>query len=718
METKWKSIQWRVYVFYSFFLLAGIAITAKIIYTQSLKGEIAKINEKLKTTKVFTVYSYRGSICACDGTPLAVSNPRYNIYMDFGNVIKDEKERKKLDNLFWTKLDSIALRLNEITGQRSENEFLKILRGGKERKMRYVPLVKNIDFDQLKQVREVPFLKLGKFKGGLIEERVDVRERPFGNLALRTIGYFREDSLLIKDSGYRKNTRAVGLESWFNTQLTGSEGKQFYRRFSTSQLMPVENEENIPPENGSDVITTLDIYLQDVAETALRNQLVKSNAFQGTAVLMEVQTGEIKAIVNLQYNKGEYKEIYNYAINEGIEPGSTFKTASLLVALDDGCLKLTDSVYVGNGEKKFYNATMRDSHPPKKAYMTLTEAFRESSNVGISSFIYNKYSSHPSDFIKGLHDFGLNSKTGIELKGESIPYIKTPQNKSWSAVSLPWISVGYELRIAPVQTLAFYNAIANNGIWVKPHLVREIRLSGIPVEKFDNNASKKPICSAKATKEIQYLLSEVVENGTARLLKNDKYKVAGKTGTAKISAGKGMYTNSYNSSFVGYFPADNPRYSCIVIVNNPKGVYYGSVVAAPVFKEIADYVYATRLAPESKTDSLFLQIPGIIASNGYSEDYETLFKTTKIPYIGSKKETGWVTVNKQNNVCCINPVSFTPGQMPDLQGMGAKDALFCLEKMGVNVMLEGKGYVFEQSILPGEKLGANETVVLKLTTRM
>jgi len=718
METKWKSIQWRVYFFYVMFLLAGAAITAKIIYIQSFKGEMAKINEKLKTTKTFTVYSYRGSICASDGTPLAISNPRYNIFLDFGSDIKNEKESKKIDELFWAKLDSMATGFHEITGQKPANEFKKIMTNGKNRKLRYVPIVKNVDFDQLKQIRELPFLKLGKYKGGLITERVDIRERPYGNLALRTIGYFREDSVLIADSGYKKSTRAVGLESWFNKQLTGKVGKQFYRRFSTTQLMPADNLENVPPENGSDLITTLDIYLQDIAETALRKQLEAVNAFQGTVALMEVQTGEIKALVNLQYQDGDYKEVYNYAISEGIEPGSTFKTASVLVALDDGLVKLTDSVYVGNGEKKFYNAVMRDSHAPKKPYMTLVEAFRESSNVGISSFIYNKYASHQADFIQGLYDLNLNTKTGIELPGENSPSIKHPKGKRWTAISLAWMSIGYELRIVPIQTLALYNAIANNGIWVRPHLMKEIRISGVPVEKFEVAEFRKPVCSEKAAKEMQYLLTEVVEYGTGKGIKSDKYKIAGKTGTAKISAGKGKYTETYNSSFAGYFPADNPKYSCIVIINNPKGVYYGSVVSAPVFREVADYVYATRLAPETHPDSLFTRVPGILASHGYNDDYKTLFYTIRIPYNNGNAGSDWVSVHNSHLTVQANPVKYTAGYMPDVLGMGAKDALFCLEKMGIAAQIEGKGYVVEQSVQPGEKIATQETVVLKLSTRI
>ncbi|MCK4639399.1 MAG: penicillin-binding protein 2, partial [Bacteroidales bacterium] len=416
-----------------------------------------------------------------------------------------------------------------------------------------------------------------------------IRKMPFKELAKRTIGYEN-----------KKENLFVGLEGAYSEYLEGKKGKQLRQRICNGDWKPIQDENEIEPQNGKDIITTIDINIQDVAENALLEHLKEHKAFQGCAILMEVETGYIKAIANLQYDSSDnkYKESYNYAFAENVEPGSTFKLASMIAVIEDRKVNLSDTIDTGDGWIVYYNRTMRDAYKIRDGKITCREAFEKSSNVGVSMIIWDAYKKNPEKFVEHLYDMSLNKPLGIEFQGEGHPFIKHPKDKKiWYGTTLPWMSVGYEISLTPLQILTFYNAVANGGKMVKPMFVKEIRQTGKTIKTFKPVVINKSICSKRTIDTVQSLLEGVVERGTAKSLNNSIYKIAGKTGTAQIAnKNKGYNKGFYNASFVGYFPADDPKYSCIVVVNKPSGgKYYGSSVAAPVFKEIADKVYATQL---------------------------------------------------------------------------------------------------------------------------
>ncbi len=439
-------------------------------------------------------------------------------------------------------------------------------------------------------MQALPIFKEGRYKGGMIAEVESKRELPHESLASRTIGNLNKGA-----SG-----NVVGLEGAYDTELTGVNGSILKQRLTGGAWMPVHDENYIEPRDGNDIITTIDIELQDVAESALFSQLSRHGAHHGTAILMEVKTGDIKAISNLRIeDDGDYHESYNYAVGESTEPGSTFKLPAFMVALEDGVISLEDSISTGDGTVRYYDKTIRDSHRGGYGTITARTVFENSSNVGTAMIINENYKGRPGDFVDRLYSMGLNDKVGIEIKGEGSPLIRYPGDKYWSGISLPMMSHGYEVQQTPLQILTFYNAVANDGRMMKPRLVKEIRYHGQQVEEFSPRVLKSSICSKATIEKAHELLEGVVERGTATNLRNDTYKIAGKTGTAQIANDKYGYKQdgrvSYQASFVGYFPADNPVYSCIVVVNAPtNSIYYGNLVAGPVFKEIADKVYSSR----------------------------------------------------------------------------------------------------------------------------
>jgi len=438
---------------------------------------------------------------------------------------------------------------------------------------------------------------------------------------------------------------------------------------------------------------------------------------------MEVQTGHIVAIANLRYDSSDskYKETYNYAIGESIEPGSTFKLASILAALEDNKIKLTDSLFTGEGYTTYYRRAMRDVHKIGNGRITVRDAFEQSSNVGISRMIYESYKEHPEAYIDRLYAMSLNKKLGIELKGEGAPYIKHPtKKKTWYGTSLPWMSIGYELTITPLQTLAYYNAIANNGKVVKPMFVSEIREGGTVIKKFNTEIINSKMVSQSTVDSAKSLLEGVVERGTAkRAFKNSPYKVAGKTGTAQIAVNGKYNKTNYNASFVGYFPADKPAYSAIVVINNPSaGKYYGGSVAAPVFKEIADNLYSTSIAIEnnngSAIDSLMLPVPSKpVWTNDIKSIYASLNIDDKVifPVTGN-----WIIANTDESDLIFDEVAFNQNTVPNVIGMKAKDAIYLLENSGIQTTIKGRGKVKRQSLKAGKTIKENQSIVLQLAT--
>lgn len=698
-----KDILWRVYLVYFAILIFGIAIVGKVIYIQVKEGVQLKAKAQTQELKVFDLEANRGNILDNKGSLLATSVPIFEIRFDVSSPHISDK-------LFKNKIDSIANGLAHILNLRP-SKLRSSLIAARNKGNRYFLLGRRVSYNQLKQIRKLPILKNGKYKGGLIAIQKTKRALPYNSLAARTIGWVNEKEKLF-----------VGLEGAYTDVLTGKNGKMVMRRINHGDWIPIHDENEIEPRDGLDIVSTIDIYIQDVTEHALLKQLIAHKAFQGCAVVMEVNTGHIIAIANLRYDSSDskYKEIYNYAIGESIEPGSTFKLASILAALEDGKIKLTDSLFTGEGYTRYYSREMKDVHKIGNGRITVRDAFEQSSNVGISRMIYESYKEHPEKFINRLYSMSLNKPLGIKILGEGIPKIKHPSKKqTWYGTSLPWMSIGYELTITPLQTLTYYNAIANDGVMVKPMFVSEIKDGGAIIEKFNTVIINKSIVSQKTVDSAKSLLEGVVERGTAkRVFRNSPYKVAGKTGTAQIASKGGYNKTNYNASFVGYFPADNPRYSVIVVINNPSaGKYYGSSVAAPVFKEIADNLFATLLVLEENqksNDNQSIPIPKkIIWANDIKSIYANLEigDTIRFPIIGD-----WVKATYEDSKINFDEVAFSQTLVPNVIGMKAKDAVYLMENNGLKTIISGRGKVKHQSIKAGKRISGNESIKLQLAT--
>lgn len=699
-----KDILWRVYLVYFGILVFGVAIITKMLLIQIVEGEELKEQAQYQELTVANLEASRGNILASDGSLLATSVPIFEVRFDVASPhIPDE--------LFYAKIDSLSKGLantfNKSSQWQIKNNLIKARKSGK----RYYLLSRSATYDQLKDLRSLPVLKRGKYRGGLITIQKTKRVRPFKELAGRTIGYeIKEENL------------HVGLEGAFTDVLTGTDGKMMLRRINHGDWVPIHDENEVEPKNGLDIVTTIDVNIQDVAEFALLRQLINNKAFQGCAVVMEVETGYIKAIANLRYDSTDnfYKENYNYAIAESIEPGSTFKLYSLMTALEHNKIELTDSIITGEGYTSYYGRPLKDVHKIKNGRVTVRDVFEHSSNVGVSRIIYEAYKEEPSKYIEGLYDLGLNKKLGLEIEGEGKPYVKHPSNKkTWYGTSLPWMSIGYELTITPLQNLTLYNAVANNGKMVKPMFVTEIREAGLLKESFETEVIDKNIASKETILQAKSLLEGVIENGTGkRTFANSPYKVAGKTGTAQIAVGGQYNKTNYNASFIGYFPADNPRYSCIVVINNPSaGKYYGGSVAAPAFKEIADKIYATSLALELEsredTNSTY-QIPA--KSAVWYADLKNIYNELGCDHADFIYDEQWAVAELNEESVELKPEFFNNELTPSVIGMKAKDAVYLLENLGYQTSVNGKGKVRSQSVRSGTPVAKGREINLQLSS--
>lgn len=692
-----KTILTRVYLVYGALLLVGIAIFGKILYIQFVEGDMWKEKAKKISLKYFEIEPNRGNIYDVNGSLLATSVPLFELRMDVASDLIH-------DTVFKQNIDSLSLCLSQYFRDKTTSQYKNMLVQARNEKNRYLLLKRRITYDDVRTLRTFPIFRNGKNSGGMITIVQNRRMYPYNHLAFRTIGFYKE-----------QNTNNIGIEGAFNEMLEGTKGQRLYQRIPNGNWRPMNNNNEVEPQTGKDIITTIDINLQDVAEEALLRQLEFNKADHGCAIVMEVKTGEIRAIANLGKNKiGQYVEGYNYAIGESTEPGSTFKLFSLLAAFEDGKANLNDLVDVTGGITKFANRTMRDSHLGG-GVMTVQEAFEKSSNVGISKIITKAYATNPQEFIDRLYSFGVNKPLGLEIAGEGSPKIKSTQARSWSKVSLPWMSIGYEVALTPLQILAFYNAVANDGIFVRPFLVKEIRSAGVPIKTFSTQVIKQKIASPRAIKMAQTMLEAVVDHGTGTALKNPIYKVAGKTGTAQIAQNSGGYNKSnYKGSFVGYFPADNPKYSCIVVINNPsEGGYYGGAISAPVFREIADRIYAT----DPEVGRNWKDTTNTISKNplqaGYSPDIILLSN-----WLGYKsalaKEGEWQTMHFADSVESKVKTTTLTQTIPSVIGMGPRDAVYLLEKLGLKVQLTGVGLVYQQSIPAGNAIQKGATITLHL----
>lgn len=691
-----------------FTCLVAMAVVVRIVTIQW--GEAAEWAEMAENfvTEYRDIEAVRGNILSDDGSLLATSLPIYDIRMDLA-------ADGLTDKVFKEGVDSLAYRLEELFPNKSlktyksakqyRQELIDAHRDGK----RYFRVKKEVDYNQIQLAKTFPIFKLGRFKGGVIYEKHSKRKNPFGDLARRTIGKANE------------NSQSVGLEAAFSDVLTGVDGKRLERRLIGGQWMPVKDGNDVEPDDGLDILTSIDINIQDVAHNALLRQMQANEAGYGCAVLMEVETGFVKAISNITKKGDRYIEDYNYAVGAATEPGSTFKLPALLAAMEEGAVSITDSVDTRKGSRRYFDRTMRDSNNKGYGRVTVQRAFELSSNVGISSVVYEAFQKDPQRFVDRLHSMGIGATLGIEIPGEGKAVVKSTSDKTWSGVTLPWMSIGYETLITPLQTLAFYNAIANDGVMVRPQFVSEYRDGATTTWKAEPIVLNPSVASKENIAACQLMLEGVVAQGTATNLINPDYKIAGKTGTAQIAndgtyGGKGEH--SYQASFVGYFPADNPKYSCIVLVSAPSNqVYYGNLVAGPVFKEIADKIFAKRFdlqkQPDQEPIEYVTTLP--VSKDGGQLELTKVFNALDIPLESGDLDASYVHTTTQSDKVIASALTVHDGKVPNVKGMGLSDAVHLLENQGIGIEVSGRGFVKEQSLPPGTIIRDGMRIQLELT---
>jgi len=698
MSTK-NNIALKAYFLYFFVLVLMLVVMFRVVAIQY--GDVLptnQLNDSSSTSvlaeKLDSIPSLRGRVLSEDGSVLVTSIPLYDLHMDL-KVIKE--------NVFLKGVDSLAWNLSQVFPEKSKSQWEVSLRKARTRKNQYFKLKNKVKYTVYQKVRDFPILRKGKFKGGFIVERYSKQHKPNGILAERTLGYVRE------------GIQPVGIEGAYNNYLAGENGT-IIKKYVNGSWKPVSDYIK-EPVNGADVITAIDINIQDVAESELKRQLEFQNARHGTVVLMEVETGYIKAIANLTMGAdSNYYEFYNHAVGLKTVPGSTFKLATIMALLEDKKASLNQIVNA-TGAYDFYDVTLHDSRPGGYGKITLKEAFEKSSNV-IAKVTYEAYKANPQQFINRLKSFGLGEPLGLDLKGEPTPTLNNVGEGNWSGISLPWMSIGYEVQQTPLQTLAFYNAIANNGEYLRPLFVKEIRKDGQVIEKFDKVVLKEQVCSEQTVKALQSCLEGVVENGTGKKLKSSNFKIAGKTGTVKLSNGnKGYSENSkYQASFCGYFPADKPKYSCIVVIAGPTKQIYGAQVSGSVFKAIADKVYANSLQYHESINnqqSNLKTLPKV--KYGAKTSTTTALKSINIPFMDKSGDSDWIVAIKDNDKLKLEKRKITNNQVPNVIGMPLNDAVYLLENAGLKVKAEGDGQVISQSQKGGSQLikGTQIKILLK-----
>lgn len=695
-----KDILWRVYLAFFLVVLLSAGVVFQMFRLQTVKRTALKQMADSLTTTFEDIYPIRGNIYAADGSLMATSIPNYEVRMD----MKVEGLTKEL----WdANIDSLSICMANYFKDKPAEQYKAEFTQARKKKNRYFLIKRKLSHTQIKDIKKFPLFRLGKYKSGLITMQTTMRKLPFQKLAMRTIGFTRE------------GVRPVGIEGAFNEYLAGETGKRLMQRISGGVKIPINDENEIEPKDGQDIITTIDVNFQDITESALEKALIDNGARHGCAVVMEVSTGHIKAIANLTKEGETYIEKYNYGIGESAEPGSTFKLVSLMALLEHGKASPNTMVNTEGGQAKFFDRTMRDSKGGHGT-ISLKEGFEISSNVAISKLVYNGFSKEPSKFTNYIASLGLNKPLGLPIFGEGHPTVKTPRSRDWYGTTLPWMSIGYEIRLTPLQTLTVYNAVANNGVMVKPQFVTEIREVGKLVQQFPTETMNPKICSDKTLAQVREMLEGVVENGTGTSLKNELFKIAGKTGTSLVANEEGTYRvgGRYQASFVGYFPANKPAYTVIVVINNPtKGIYYGADVAGPVFKEISSKIYARTATTKSYLASFESQkSPMPLVSNINQEYLSTLmsiYKSNKNLQIEPDAAT-WVKTKPVMNKLEAQPVYQKKNAVPNVEGMVLSDAIYLLENAGLRVRFSGAGKVVAQSLEPGKSYKPKDIIQLQL----
>lgn len=697
-----RSILVRVRIAFLVVFLFAFAIIFRLTHIQFLEGgKWQKLAETIGL-QYKVVKATRGNIYAADGSLLATSLPFYKVVID--PTIPENDIYKK-------GIDSLATFLSAHFGDKSPLEYKRKIHDARLSKKRYVILNRKlINYQEKKAMRAWPIFREGRLKGGVIFEKVDKRFNPFKDLAHRTVGYINEDNY------------GVGLEYSFNKYLSGKNGEALFQKMAGGSWKPAYNDNDVNPEQGFDIESTIDVNIQDVSQDALLRALQHHKANYGCVLLMEVATGEIKAMANLGRDKnGNYVEKYNYAVgNHGLtDPGSTFKLASMMALFEDTKIEPTDTVDTGDGRYLFFNRAIYDTKPGGYGKITMQSAFEKSSNIAVMKKIYEHFGNEPQRYIDYLNKFGLSRPLNFQMIGEAIPYVKNPTDKTWSGISLPWMSIGYELKISPLHTLTLYNAVANDGKMVKPMIVRRVKKADKVIQEFNTEVLNEKICSDQTLEKVRSMLLGVVEQGTANNIRGTVYQIAGKTGTAR-KLENGRYANPrYYTSFAGYFPAQNPKYSCIVVIDNPQGFQqYGSDVAAPVFKEVADKIYANDIEMHRFLPSHVRYVENDnlpLIKGGKHNELKLLCNELRISNHSTNDEE-WVLAKPTNKSVQFIPNDLKEDMVPNVQGLTLRDALYLLENRGLEVLLTGEGSrVKSQSITPGTRIIRGNKIMLLLS---
>ncbi len=691
-----RDIRFRVYVAFTCICLFGIAVIVKAALIQIKEGPRLRQMSVDMHTRTTALRAERGNIYTEDGQLLCSSIPQFDIRIDWA-VISPETFREKLDTL--------SLCVSRLFKDGTPEQYKARFREAYDKKLRYYLLHRNLPYYQYQVLRDFPVFNMGSRRGGFIAEPKIKRINPYGMLAYRTIGLWRE------------NSQAIGMEATYDTILNGENGSRVEQKMTGGVWVPVEGSE-VEPQNGRDLVTTLDIAIQDVAEHALMSILQQYECLYGTCIVMEVKTGKIKALVNLGRQKdGSYWEDFNYAMIP-TEPGSTFKLATLTSLLNDKYITVNDIVDAEGGAIRFGNRTMRDSHLGLGA-MTIKEAFAHSSNAAMAKLAYQFYYKDPQKYIDHLRKLHLNERTGIDIAGERRPLVKSPENRSWSATTLPWMATGYEVLISPLHTCMLYNAVANNGRMMRPYLISAVREYGKDIKVFAPEVIEEAIGDSSTVAQLQACTREVAVSGTAKHIQGPFYHISGKTGTAQV-ADKGIkYSDDvYQGSFVGYFPSEKPRYTIAVVIRTKphSSAYYGGSIAAPVFRMVADKIFASEKGSwDGPLDSISKNTTSVmLARAATANSYRVLLNA-----IGKEVSLEGNTIARlepdSNKKINIEPAEVYKGFVPDVNGLGLKDAIYLLEKQGLKVQVEGRGRVQAQSINPGTQISKGQLIKLQLS---
>ncbi|MCB0457280.1 MAG: penicillin-binding protein [Flavobacteriaceae bacterium] len=647
------------------FIFAGL-IVFKLVSIQFIDGDAYRELALENTTKNFTIEANRGNVYADDGSLLATSVPKYDIRFDAVTVSKED---------FDENLVPLSKELSKLFNKPA-SYYQNLFRKARADKNRYLLVARGLGYSNYVRVKKMPLFNKGPYKGGIIVEQNTVREHPMGKIGERLVG---------NQKNQEKDVYEVGFEGAFDEFLRGKNGRRLKQKIAQGQWKPVSDENEIEPQDGYDIVTTINVNIQDIAHHALLKQMEYYEAEHGSVIVMEVKTGEIKAIANLgKTETGAYYEKLNYAVGESHEPGSTFKVMAFMAALEDKVIDTATVVDTKQGSKRFYGRNITDSRHGGYGKISAAKALEVSSNIGLASLIDDNYAKNPKRFTDKIKSWHLNQKIGIPISGEGKPVIPEPGDKLWSKNALPSMAYGYNLRMTPLQTLTFYNAIANNGVMVKPRFIKEIRTIDKGVETFETKVINPKICSEETLTQVKDILKNIVKRGTGKSLYSENFSMAGKTGTARTEYWQEGWEKDrkYISSFSGYFPAENPKYSCIVVIHKPstKKGYYGADVTGPVFKRIAQKIFTDSPLIDSVND-----------------------ENPKAPAVAKDFETYYAKVQQGGYL------------VPNVLGMTGMDAISILENLGLSVITEGNGSVESQSIPSGEKFQKGQKIVLRLS---